>query len=791
MTPVRGRIATARQTGEPPAGGGRQGIGLLGGRGVLAAIALAGSGALALAGHEVTFYPSYYPQEISIDSVPPDAALVHLGDGTLHAYLGEAPEDETSLPGTVKALESLGSFVVVQVNATSTAMASEGERCAAVREIADALRSGGPSFVFHPYPVTPYHPDYLHHLDRVEEAKAAFERESSMATRLRVRARGRHAEALARARWALDPETWDVSLDEIPVSRVLDELAQPFNGWLGSPWNKEGWFQAYALLAPALGDAEAEQAAATLFRSLVNGEYLDLAAQADLERRLVARLTEGCSRMVVGYTLRREFYNDDYTAGIENIGYDSQTGLNSPIFIRTVKLKDYPWNGELHLGVNGAPEAAWNPVAGFTDSGGRLIWSIVGDPALMPIPYNAGWVPNRLEFTLERVRGQSGGVEVPDDAVLPEPGTGALRTVPARSFASAKLVYRLSASPFLDGTETAVADLIYPLAHAYRWGVKADADDRAYDPQVAAATAQIRDRLVGIRTLRVDRATDEITPGIQVARITPVIEIYLRNTPGDEHQVAALAPPWSTVPWHLMVLMEEAVLRRLAAFSKAEADRLGVPWLDLVRDPALHKQLRGLIDEFERSGFRPATLRDQVSDDDARARWRALRDFAEANGHLLDTNGPYRLKAWRPGSAIFSVNRDMTYPLGFGTFDTFVHPLRAEVREVTREAGRITVRVEVQKTVKVQRHYETSLVPLNRNTSRGVYGALVVSRYLLIGPHGRVVIADKMQWQGDDRFLVELPEDLLPGRYAVLVAVYLDGNTLQPSTGMLWFEAQG
>lgn len=776
--------------GGPPEGSGLQGIGQLGWPGVVAAMALVGGWTSALAGHEVTFYPSYYPQEISIDSVSPDAAFSRLSDGTLHAYLGDVAEDETTPPATVKAVESLGSFVVVQVNTASTAMASEDERCAAVREIVGGLRSGGPSFVFHPYPVTPFHPDYLYHLDRIEEAKAAIERESAMATRLRVRARGRHAAALARARWALDAETWDVSLDEIPVSGVLDELAQPFNGWLGSPWKKEGWFQAYALLAPALGDAEAEQAAGTLFRSLVDGEYLDLAAQADLERRLVARLTEGCSRVVAGYTLRREFYNDDYTAGIENIGYDSQTGLNSPIFIRTVKLKDYPWNGDLHLGVNGAPEAAWNPVAGLTDSGGRLIWSIVGDPALMPIPYNASWVPNRVEFTLERVRGQSGGVEVPADAVLPEPGTGALRAVPAHSFASAKLVYKLSASPFLDGTETAVADLIYPLVHAYRWGVKANADDRAYDPHVAAATAQIRDRLVGIRTLRVDRSASEISPGIQVTRITPVIEVYLRNTPGDEPQVAALAPPWSTVPWHLTVLMEEAVLRRQAAFSKSEADRLGVRWLDLVRDPALHKQLRALIDEFEKSGYRPATLRDLVSEGDARARWRALREFAEENGHLLVTNGPYRLKAWRPGSAVFSVNREITYPLGFGTFDTFVHPLRAEVRAVTRKAGRITVRVEVQETVKVQRHYETSLVPLERNTARGVYGALVVSRYLLIGPHGRVVRADKMQWQGDDRFLVELPENMPPGRYAVFVAVYLDGNMLQPSTGVLRFEAQ-
>jgi hypothetical protein len=31
--------------------------------------------------------------------------------------------------------------------------------------------------------------------------------------------------------------------------------------------------------------------------------------------------------------------------------------------------------------------------------------------------------------------------------------------------------------------------------------------------------------------------------------------------PEDPEQDAVLAPPWSTLPWHLMVLMEEAVGR--------------------------------------------------------------------------------------------------------------------------------------------------------------------------------------------------------------------------------------
>ena len=88
--------------------------------------------------------------------------------------------------------------------------------------------------------------------------------------------------------------------------------------------------------------------------------------------------------------------NTEYSAGVENIGFDSLSGLNSAIFLRTVKLKDFPWNGWLSLGIDATSGAAWNPIAGFTDDFGRLMWSAVGDPALLPSPNDAGWMLNRI-----------------------------------------------------------------------------------------------------------------------------------------------------------------------------------------------------------------------------------------------------------------------------------------------------------------------------------------------------------------------------------------------------------
>ena len=52
--------------------------------------------------------------------------------------------------------------------------------------------------------------------------------------------------------------------------------------------------------------------------------------------------------------------------------------------------------GWLMLGIDAQPDAAWNPIAGFTDGFGQLLWSAIGDPALFSAPYGSGWMLNRI-----------------------------------------------------------------------------------------------------------------------------------------------------------------------------------------------------------------------------------------------------------------------------------------------------------------------------------------------------------------------------------------------------------
>ena len=166
--------------------------------------------------------------------------------------------------------------------------------------------------------------------------------------------------------------------------------------------------------------------------------------------------------------------------------------------------------------------------------------------------------------------------------------------------------------------------------------------------------------------------------------------------PEDPEQDAVFAPPWSTLPWHLIVLMEEAVSRGWAAFSQAEAARRGVEWLDLVRSEQMKARLAALVDQFEREGFRPEILRSLVSAEEARKRWAALAAFYRDHGHFLVTNGPYQLKSWSGDSATLEVFRDLSYPLGVGSYDAYAIPRRGYVTKVERDSGGLRLSADIE-----------------------------------------------------------------------------------------------
>lgn len=594
---------------------------------------------------------------------------------------------------------------------------------------------------------------------------------------------------LTQAGWTVNaaPQASGIAVVALSQEQVIAPTGM--GSWAGPPWLKEGWYEAWQLLSPGL-DAKAAAQAKPLLTRLMHGDFDGRVEAYNLERQLVDTLSRPCTRVVAGYLLRREYVNIEYSFGVENVAADSGLGLNNPVFLRTVKLKDYPWNGPLFVALDGQAQAAWNPVAGFGDPTGRLAWSLIADDAFMSLPDSEGWQPNRIDSQRTAVRQfRKATIDVPADALMPEPGTGILKPVGPGKKSRALVGYRILASPFLDGQDTSVEDLLYPFAFAFRWGVGEKAD-----PAVAAATALLRERLVGIRVGTSEHSVDNMG-GVEVPRVAHLIEVYLNHGALDQEQVAALAPPWSAVPWQVLALMEEASTRNLGAFSEAEAKRRGVPWMDLARDAKQVEALRKLSKELESAAFRPQAmgsgpLADWVTPEIAKKRWAALNAFATEHGHLLDTNGPYVLKNVEPGKIAFEVVRDFRYAVGLGTFNLLADAPSARVTELRRVGRQVRFKAEVEIANHVQRNLVVTRSPYNHDSARGFKAVNSRSQVVVIGPDGKVVDVRHPKWEADGQFVAQLPANLPKGRNVVAAAVYADENTARAGTRTLAIEVK-
>lgn len=382
----------------------------------------------------------------------------------------------------------------------------------------------------------------------------------------------------------------------------------------------------------------------------------------------------------------------------------------------------------------------------------------------------------------------SAAVRVPPDAVLPEAGSGRLRAVGEGREAALKLTYRAMMSAFHDGTSMTTADLLYPYVFAYRWGVKREGDS-AYDPQVDAATVLLRERLLAVRLTGIDRSGAVRIAELTLSRELAIVEVYLSTGAGDDPlSAAAVAPPWSSLPWQLIVLMEESVVRGWAAFSQGEAVRRAVPWLDLVRDSALSQRMLALAEEYARSGHRPEALAKLVSIEEARARWQALVSFYKQHRHLLVTNGPYRLKEWSREAIVLDVFRDFSYPLGVGSYDSYAIPLRAHVAKIGYERDSLYIHAEVERVQKLPRNYEIVREPLASAKRSLKKDKLPVCRYVVIDSDGKVVLIGNASLDPEGIFKIALAGELPSGAYTVLGALYLGDNAMQPDVRRLAIE---
>jgi hypothetical protein len=364
-----------------------------------------------------------------------------------------------------------------------------------------------------------------------------------------------------------------------------------------------------------------------------------------------------------------------------------------------------------------------------------------------------------------------------------------LQAVGADRIAKQKLTYRVLGSAFHDGTRMSAADVLYAYAFAYRWGARTDREDAHFDPLVAAATAVMRAQLLGVRVVGTDTTSKSFRFGdFEYVRELFVIDVYTSAPPIDPEQDAAIAPPWSTLPWHLLVLMEEAVERGWGAFSQSEGRRRGVDWLDIVRSEGMKARLLGLVETFEREGYRPDPLTSLVSTEDARRRWAALKTFYKERGHFLVTNGPYQLKRWSADSVTLEAFRDLSYPLGVGSYDAYATPRRGFITKFERDGDRIRLFGDIELVQKHQRSYDIVRRPLAAVAPDALKRSAPECRYMVADGEGHVVLAGQVAPSADASFSLDFTDKLLPGRFTLMAQLIVDGNAMNAEIQRIPFE---
>src|SRR5882672_9785245 len=194
--------------------------------------------AVARGGHEVPIYPSFYPHEIEIRALAREQAADALLKADIHAYVGPPPHFAGAFPDFIRTVESLGSFVVVRINPQSPLARDRASACGAAKRVVRALAAKPGEFISHPYPVTPFHGDYLHHADLAKAAKARYAdttyEASTAAGKLMIRASGPLAQIYPE--WSVRNADWDAEVIEIDAAELVNAAMLTVNGWLGPPW---------------------------------------------------------------------------------------------------------------------------------------------------------------------------------------------------------------------------------------------------------------------------------------------------------------------------------------------------------------------------------------------------------------------------------------------------------------------------------------------------------------------------------------------------------------------------
>jgi len=625
---------------------------------------------IGLAGHENVQYQSYYPHEIRFLQVDNLDLAIKLFKNTttsgrvegLHLYLGKTDKAETKANYTLKYLDFITNIYLLRFsefnqhlrNSTIRSIIAYG--CIKRNELAKEMLTS-PLFI----PLLPYHretsyvKDFEDRLKTIECTdllkelkilKVGFTAgQADLADKIIEQIKSNTGFKLNVVKVSSSND-WDILVTRIDMSSYFLSKLSYINGVYYGIDVFEG---------------------ATFIRDLfLNGKEKPeqrIMSEEDLflyTRSIVLEWYENGFTYPLMYDTEYYIYNDDYDEGLHNMAWSPLVGLTEPsAFFRTVKIKLFPWNGWLLVGSPTVDKCKFNPFLVPSDQTCYGLWSVLSDPAFVLNPYNLTFEPNRV-VAHEVIEGD---FSLPSESLYFDGND--VRVVGGEKIgANVKVLYRVLLGPYHHGVDMDVGDVVYALHFMKKWVER--------DAELAKTAKRVLDTLKGVRVLNVTEVPFIIPNVLNSTKRYLWIEAYMKLEQVNSGRVAALTPPWSTLPWEILYLLDTVL----------EEGRLSIGDLDLV-DKRTVDLLTEKLKEFRSVDAVPLQLRGIVKDIEAKKRWDSLMSWFNNTGNLLVTNGPYKLAKKGGSEIVLKVFRDPTYPLGIGSYDHLNVPRFARISKAS------------------------------------------------------------------------------------------------------------
>jgi peptide/nickel transport system substrate-binding protein len=447
-------------------------------------------------------------------------------------------------------------------------------------------------------------------------------------------------------KWNLYVEEWNI-YENLRYSEF--KVAQFYASWYGfmPGWNIQKFWN---YLNSTIDDLSAK---------LLIGDYLDEKERDKILRKIIQMGIEEAVRIFVAQRSEIYVYNKNRVEGIIN---DHTTGFANKINFLSIKPKinrDKP----LVIAYLQKIDDSWNPIGGFLDFSNNLIFNLISDSSYLRNPYNSTLIPWRIKA--EVVNSSNKPIFNVDSAIYWDTKEKKWKYVQKDTKVRSIIKFEIIYSKWQDGSEMNLYDILYWFYFLWEWSDKADALDYKYSKYVEAFF----------------KPFISLIKGIKIINETTLI-IYSNYYHFDKNELSYIFPPWTSIPWQILLATEELFIEGKTSWYKEEAKELGINWLDLLNSTQSN-WISIILSNFKNRSYVPEALYEGVitpiSLEEVNKRYSNTIVFIKDYKHALISNGPFKLEK---ENSILKLSLNKEYIVPIKDLNKIIKDIKINIKDV-------------------------------------------------------------------------------------------------------------